>query len=195
MDTQTLYTNLYVTHDNEEVLSTLTNALEGIDLDKEKALTFASEFNPNSEPLVEELYKHPHVSEFHFESDVDDEHGYVVFHLEQGEWGDSSMVHFIDFLYALIPGIRAQAWGYTEDDPWEFFIKHEDGRTIKQEHVPWEDAQMDANALEYIYTWWHEDMPDEIEAGLLSDEHEDEDDEGEDDYDEFDEYEFDDDEN
>ena len=104
------------------------------------------------------------------------------------------MVHLIDFLYALIPGIHAQAWGYTEEDPWEFFIKFEDGRAIKQEHTPFEDARMDADALHYIYPWWHEDMPDEIEAGLLSaddEDLEDEDDEFDDDDDDDDDDEYD----
>jgi hypothetical protein len=176
MDTQTIHTTLYITHEDESVLSSLANALAGEPLDKAKALTFAREFNPTTEPLVEDLFKHRYVSDFGID-EVDEEHGYIVLHMEQGEWGDAAMVHLIDFLYALIPGIHAQAWGYTDEEPWEFFIKYEDGRAIKQEHTPWEDAHMDADALEYIYSWWHEDMPDEIEAGLLSDEAEDDDDE------------------
>ena len=176
MDTQDLYINLYMTHENEEVLSFLTHALTGVEIGKENALTLAKKFSADGEPLVDELFKHQHVGRFNFDTDTDEEDGYRVFHLVQGEWGDSSMVHFIDFLYRLIPGIHAQAWGYAEDDPWEFFIKFENDRAIKQEHVPWEDHQMDEDALEYIYKWWHEDMPDEIEAGLLSGEDEDDDD-------------------
>ncbi|MGD8939544.1 MAG: hypothetical protein PVJ72_09200 [Gammaproteobacteria bacterium] len=186
MDTQNLYTNLYITHANEELLSALSSALAGVDLDYKKAQSFGAQFSPNGEQLVDELFKHKYVNEFDFEEDAEEEHGYIVFHLEQGEWGDSGMVHFIDFLYALIPGIHAQAWGYAENDPWEFFVKYEDGRAIKQEHVPWEDEQMDTDALEYIYKWWHDDMPDEIEAGLLSDDDEDEDEDDDDDFDEDD---------
>lgn len=190
METQNIQTNLYITHEDEELLSTLTDSLAGVDLDYEKALSVAGEFSPNPKQLVDELFDHNYVNEFNFEDDADEEHGFMVLHLAQGEWGDSSMVHFIDFLYALIPGIHAQAWGYTEDDPWEFFIKYEDGRAIKQEHVPWEDEKMDTDALEYIYKWWYDDMPEEIDAGLLSDEYEYE--EEEDDYDDSDDYELDD---
>lgn len=190
MDTEKLYTNLYINHENESILSSLTSALENATLDKESTLEFAGVFNPQSAPLVEKLYKPGYVSEFNFEPHADEEDSYTVLHLEQDKWGDSAMVHFIDFLYALIPGIHAQAWGYTEDEPWEFFIKYEHNRAIKQEHVPWEDEKMDADALEYIYKWWHEDMPDEIEAGLLNDEFEEEEDEFE--QSEFDPNEFDD---
>jgi hypothetical protein len=182
MDTQTIHANLYITHEDETVLASLADSLAGEPMDRAKTLAFARRFDPDSEPLVDELFKPRYVTEFDFD-EADEEHGYIVLHLELGEWGDSAMVHWIDFMYALIPGIQAQAWGYTEEGEegaWEFFIKFEDGRAIKQEHTPWEDAQMDADALEYIYTWWHEDMPDEIEAGLLSDEAEDQD---EDDYD------------
>ena len=182
METETIHTNLYISHEDEGVLSTVADALAGVDLDQDKALEFAQHIKPDSEMLVEELFKNRYVNDFNFEPDADEEHGFIVLHLKQGEWGDSSMVHFIDFLYALVPGIHAQAWGYTEEDSWEFFIKYEDGRAIKQEHTPWEDPQMDADALEYIYKWWHDDMPDEIEAGLLSDEYEDQ----EEDYDEDD---------
>ncbi|WP_455210363.1 hypothetical protein [Kaarinaea lacus] len=177
MNTQTIHTNLYITHEDEDILSALADTLAGADIDKDRALTITNEFTPNGDPLVEELFRHQYVNDFNFEPDADEEHGYMVLHLKQDEWGDTSMVHFIDFLYELIPGIHAQAWGHTEDEPWEFFIKHEDGRAIKQEHTPWEDTQMDMDALEYIYKWWHEDMPDEIEAGLLSDDYEDEDEE------------------
>jgi hypothetical protein len=175
LDTQTIHTDLYITHDDETLLTELVEALEGTALDEEGAGSLANRWNPKGAALVAQLFSHQYVNSFDFENGADEEADYRVLHLHQGEWGDSNMVHLIDFLHALIPGIQAQAWGYTEDDPWEFFIKYEDGRAIKQEHVPWEDVQMDDNALEYIYKWWHEDLPDEIEVGLLSVEDEDED--------------------
>lgn len=191
MNSQEIHTQLYITHDDRELLGKLVDALDGSALSEDATRELALEFNPGAEKLVEELFSNQSVESFDFNEGVDEEGEYCVLHLNQTDWGDTNMVHFIDFLYALIPGIHAQAWGYTEEDPWEFFIKYEDGRAIKQEHVPWEDEQMDENAIEYIYHWWHEDLPEEIEAGLLSvesDEHEDDEDD-----DDFDDYEYDDD--
>lgn len=187
MDTNLIRTNLYITHENQELLAKLSEALNGANVDKETAYTFAEEFNPNPATLVDKLFGYNYTRGFNFESGADEEHGFYILQLLLEEGGENSMVHFIEFLYELIPGIHAQVWGYTEDDPWEYFIKYENGRAIKQEHIPWEDEQMDENALEYIYHWWHEDLPDEIEAGLLAteDDHEEEE---YDDEDEFDEY-------
>jgi hypothetical protein len=175
METNKIHTDLYVTHEDKTLLTKLADALQGALLDGETTLEIMAPFNPGAERLVNELFSYKHVTEFDFDNSVDDEGGYCVLHLQQSEWGDSNMVHFVDFLYQLVPGIHAQAWGYTEEDPWEYFIKYEDERAIKQEHVPWEDEQMDENALEYIYKWWHEDLPEEIEVGLLAVEDEDDD--------------------
>ena len=180
MTTEPINTELYIYHENDDVLSKLADALDGATLDKNSTADLAMEFGGDGEELVEELFKYDQVNSFDIEAGVDEVAGYFVLYLEQEDFGDVHMVHFIDFLYKLIPDIHAQAWGYTEEEPWEFFIKYEDGRAIKQEHVPWEDEKMDDDALEYIYSWWHEDLPEEIEAGLLNDEVDDEDDEDED---------------
>ncbi|WP_455203905.1 hypothetical protein [Kaarinaea lacus] len=193
MTTEPINTELYIYHEDDELLSKLADALDGATLDKNSTADLAKEFSSDGDELVEELFKYDQVSSFDFDAGVDEVAGYFVLYLEQEDFGDVHMVHFIDFLYKLIPGIHAQAWGYTEEEPWEFFIKYEDGRAIKQEHVPWEDEKMDDNALEYIYSWWHEDLPEEIEAGLLNDEGDDEEDEDYDDeVDDWDSDEFDD---
>ena len=185
MDTQIIHTHLYVSHENEELLSRLADTLNGATVDRETAYSIADEFNPDHSALVDELFKHKYTTGFNFEPGADEEHGYYILQLQQGERGESSMVRFIEFLYALIPGVHALAWGYTEDDPWEYFVKYENGRAIMQEHIPWEDPQMDQKAIEYIYHWWHEDLPDEIEAGLLaSDDDHDEAEHDEDEYEE-----------
>jgi hypothetical protein len=192
MDAQIIHTNLYITHENEELLLKLVDVLNGSLVDKEKAYTIAREFNPSPAELVEELFKYKYTTDFEFKADADEEHGYYILQLQQGERGESSMVHFIEFLHGLIPGINALVWGYAEDDPWEFFIKYHNGRAIKQEHVPWEDEVMDQNAIEYIYHWWHEDLPDEIQAGLLSSDDEEVEDEDDMDKDDTDDEEYDD---
>jgi hypothetical protein len=176
-----IHTNLYISHENEELLAKLADALSGAAVDKEKAYSIVKDFDPSRLSLADELFKHKYVTRFEFEPGADEEHGYHILQLRQREGGESSTVHFIEFLYALIPGIQALAWGYDEDESWEYFIKYENGRAIKQEHIPWEDRKMDQNAIEYIYHWWHEDLPDEIEAGLLNGDEDDYDGEDEED--------------
>lgn len=197
MDTHIIHTNLYFSHENEELMAKLADTLNGATVDRQTAYAIAEEFNPGHAALVDQLFQHKSTTGFDFEPGADEEHGYYILQLQQGERGETSMVHFIEFLRALIPGIQALAWGYAEDDPWEFFIKYDNGRVIKQEHIPWEDEQLDEKAIEYIYHWWHEDLPDEIEAGLLAvddDEDDEEEHDDEDDEDDFDEEDYDDDE-
>jgi hypothetical protein len=176
-----IHTNLYITHENEELLVKLVDALNGAAVDKETACSIVKKFDLSRLSLADELFKHKYVTRFDFAPGADEEHGYYILQLRHGEGGESGTVHFVEFLYALIPGIQALAWGYGEDEPWEYFIKYEKGRAIKQEHIPWEDRKMDQNAIEYIYHWWHEDLPDEIEAGLLNSEEDDYDEEDEED--------------
>jgi len=193
MDAHIIHTNLYITHENEELLARLADTLNGAHVDRETAYSIAGEFNSDTTP-VDELFKHKYITRFNFEPGADEEHGYYILQLRQGERGEAGMVHFIEFLHKLIPGIHALAWGYAEDEPWEFFIKYENGRAIKQEHIPWEDEDTDEKAIEYIYHWWHEDLPDEIEAGLLTaddDDHDEEEHDEEDEEDEFDEGDYD----
>ena len=174
--------DLFVNHEDPEILSRLTDLLDGAHLDKTSLEKFADQFQSGNKQIVNDLFKQDHVSTFTTEAGYDDEGEYRVFHFRQGNWGDVHMVHFINFLYRLLPGIHAQAWGFAEEeDPWEFFIKYENGRVIKQEHVPWEDEHLDEAAKEYIYQWWHEDMPEEIEVGLLNQEEDDDEDEAWDD--------------
>ena len=70
-------------------------------------------------------------------------------------------------LYHLCPGIQAQAWGMGDDDPWEFWLKHEDGHLVRHDAEPFDGY--DARIRSTIYRWWHDGLPDVIREGMLND--------------------------
>lgn len=96
----------------------------------------------------------------------------------QGGGGDRFAARCVRFLYHLCPGIQALAWGMGDDDPWEFWMKHEDGHLVRHDAEPFDGY--DARIRSTIYRWWHEGLPAEIREGMLNDEdpEEEEDDEG-----------------
>lgn len=51
--------------------------------------------------------------------------GYSIAHFVHGSSGDEFMQAILDFLKNLVPDIHTQAWGYGDDDPWEFWFKFE----------------------------------------------------------------------
>ena len=102
---------------------------------------------------------------FYFE-DVTDQHGFGCATTTCGGNGDQFAGRIVRFLNRLCPGVQAQAWGMGDDDPWEFWFKHENGRLVRHEDEPFNGY--DARIRGTIYRWWHADLPAGIREGMLS---------------------------
>ena len=106
---------------------------------------------------------------------IEHQAGYSIAHFCHGSDGNDLVEIIVQFIQDLSPDIHVQAWASGDDDPWEFWLKFENGKLIRQDDEPLDDPDEDEIIYETIYTWWHKDMPSEIKEGFLNDEHEEED--------------------
>ena len=98
--------------------------------------------------------------------------GYSIAYFCHGSAGDEFIEMIVQFIQDLSPDIHVQAWAHGDDDPWEFWLKFEDGELIRKDNEPFQDPEEDEMIYETIYAWWHQQMPKEIKEGYLN--HEDE---------------------
>jgi len=170
---------LYLAHPDDTVLDRITDLFEGGELGEEEFGEFAASFDPKrGQDLARALFAQFYVKSFFGEGRFADEPGgFRSVGILQGTGGEDSMTHLVGFLNDLIPGLHVQAWGYGDEDPWEFFIKIEDGKPVRREFEPGEDDERDLEAIETIYEWWHRDMPEGIEVGILNEDDDEEEDE------------------
>ena len=94
--------------------------------------------------------------------------GFSILHFVHGSAGDDIMEAILFFLKALVPALHVQAWGCGDDDPWEFWFKFEGDELVREDDEPFNDPDEDLNIKAEIYTWWHQDMPKEIQEGFLN---------------------------
>lgn len=93
--------------------------------------------------------------------------GYCVSHWVNGSSGAEIQQALIEFISALCPTIRAQSWGCGDDEPWEYWLKNEDGCVFRFDDAPFDDN--DDKLKGTVYRWWHEGLPASIKAGFLND--------------------------
>lgn len=94
--------------------------------------------------------------------------GFSILHFVHGSSGDEIMEAMLFFLKGLIPELQVQAWGCGDDDPWEFWLKFEGDELVREDDEPFNDPDQDQLIKAEIYTWWHENMPNEIKEGFLN---------------------------
>ena len=181
-----IYVNVYFQHQDPATHSKLVRLFETEDPNRDDAsrqafIDLATDINPDKGENIARAFVRDLDSKIHemfgFE-EVTDVAGYCCAGGTHGGAGDRFAARCVKLLYHLCPGIQALAWGMGDDDPWEFWFKHEDGHLIRHDAEPFDGY--DARIRSTIYRWWHEGLPDEIREGMLNDaDFEDEDDESE----------------
>lgn len=92
--------------------------------------------------------------------------GFCVSHWVDGSTGIEVQQGLIEFMSDLCPGIQAQSWGCGDDDPWEYWLKYQNGKLLRCDDEPFEGE--DDRIMGTIYRWWHKDMPEQIKEGFLN---------------------------
>ena len=177
--------NVYFRHQDPEVHRKLILLFEGDpdagDESRQAFIALAAEINPekgdgSASAFLRDL--DDKIREMFGFEDVVELAGFCCAGGTRGGAGDRFAARCVKFLYHLCPGIQALAWGMGDDDPWEFWLKHEDGHLVRHDAEPFDGY--DARIRSTIYRWWHDGLPDEIREGMLNDsDYEDEDDESE----------------
>jgi len=166
-----LHSNIYYKHSSPEITGKIESIFFECNGDEDKIKSIASSINPEiGSALADELINfviNP-VHDLSAES-INKNNGYTIAHFVHGRMGDENLEQILIFLYSLVPDIHAQAWGCGDDDPWEFWLKHENGNLIRKDDEPTMEKEEDQEILNTIYAWWHVSMPDTINEGLLND--------------------------
>lgn len=177
--------NVYFRHRDADVHGKLVTLFERgaseNDASRDAFVDLATEINPEKgegiakaflRDVNEKIHEH-----FGFE-DVSDIAGFCCANTLCGGAGDRFAARSVKLLYHLCPGIQALAWGMGDDDPWEFWLKHEDGHLVRHDAEPFDGY--DNRIRSTIYRWWHDGLPGEIREGILNDvDMDDDDDDGE----------------
>ena len=170
-----IYVNVYFQHQDWETHKKLVQLFElgdpnNDDEAREAFIGIATEVNPEKGEGIAKAFLTDIDSKIHemfgFE-DVENIAGYCCAGGTHGGGGDRFAARCVKLLYHLSPGIDARAWGMGDDDPWEFWFKHEDGHLVRHDAEPFDGY--DARIRSTIYRWWHEGLPAEIKEGMLND--------------------------
>lgn len=168
--------NVYFKHNDPDTHRQLVQLFEHADPDgdDECAKAFvdlATKLNPDRGKGIVEAFLHDlrdRIREMFGFEDVADVSGFCVAGGIRGGSGDKFAGRCVKFLYHLCPDVQALAWGMGDDDPWEFWFKHVDGRLVRHDDEPFNGY--DNRIRGTIYRWWHEGLPDAIREGMLNDE-------------------------
>ncbi len=181
-----IYVSVYFQHQDPETHGKLVQLFEtgdpnGDDASRQAFVDLATDINAEKGEGIARAFLHDLDGKIHemfgFE-EVTDIAGYCCAGGTHGGGGDRFAARCVKLLYHLCPGIQALAWGMGDDDPWEFWLKHEDGHLVRHDAEPFDGY--DARIRSTIYRWWHEGLPDEIREGMLNDsDFEDDDDDSE----------------
>lgn len=183
-----MYVNVYFKHDDSDMHAKLVRLFEqedanGDDASRQAFVELASEINPESGEGTAKAFLNDlrdKTREMFDFQDTSDFSGFYCAGATCGGSGDRYAGRCVKLLYRLCPGIQALAWGMGDDDPWEFWFKHVDGRLVRHDDEPLDGN--DNRIKGTIYRWWHEGLPAAIKEGMLNDEDsEDEDDDADDD--------------
>ncbi len=173
-----LHSDLYVKHQDARIHQLLHDFFAASDMNSEFEISdwdekqehlgkIVKELNPEQgEALLAELLENE-VEEYWSES-ISEVDGFWVVHMVNGGDGMYLVGQFVTFLNQLVPSVQAQAWGCGDDDPWEFWLKYENGELVEKEDQPFEDPEEDEEIKNTIYAWWHKGLPATISVGLLA---------------------------
>ncbi len=167
-----IYVNVYFRHENPETHAELVRLFEMGErgFDDDALVRLAGAINPDKGEGIAKAFLHDLRDRtremFDFE-EVADIAGYCCAGGTYGGSGDRFAGRCVRFLYNLCPGIDARAWGMGDDDPWEFWFKHENGHLVRHDAEPFDGH--DNRIKGTIYRWWHDGLPAAIKEGMLND--------------------------
>lgn len=167
-----LHSNIYFKHPEADVMKRIKSFFMDCNGDEDKLTSIAASINEkDGAQLAYDLITSVGEPEHNLDAEsIQMTVGYSVAHFVHGGNGDDIVEDIIEFLYALSPGIHAQAWGYGDDDPWEFWFKHENGNIVRKDDEPLTDEEEHEEIRNSIYAWWHETMPESLNEGILNNE-------------------------
>ncbi|WP_026470893.1 hypothetical protein [Alkanindiges illinoisensis] len=165
-----LHSNLYYKHPDASIMDQLDSLFTQHEGDENLFLQAAAAINVDEgAALAQDLLDQVDSVEFDLGPEsVSHLAGYSIAHFVHGSAGDEFIEAILLFLKSLLPEIHAQAWGYGDDDPWEFWFKFEGDELIREDDEPFNDPDEDEDIKASIYGWWHQDMPAEIREGFLN---------------------------
>ncbi|MDH5180564.1 MAG: hypothetical protein OEZ39_15660 [Gammaproteobacteria bacterium] len=163
--------DIYYKHNDPQVMKKLDDFFTEGRGDEDALIDMALVLNPTKgESVAQILIDTVDDPEYDLSVEsLDHTGGYSVAHFVHGSSGDEIVEAIVEFLNLLIPDINAQAWGCGDDDPWEFWIKYENGKIVRKDDAPFEEEDEDIKNT--IYKWWHIGMPESITAGLLNEDY------------------------
>ena len=175
--------NIYYKDDNPEIMLKLDSFFYDCDGDKEKLIKAAISLNSeHGKELLKDLLDSVEAPEYDLSAESIEKKidGYSIVSFTHGSMGYEIVESIIEFINNLVPQITIQACGWGDEDPFEYWLKYENGQLITKADSPFESEDEDTEIKNTIYKWWHSGLPASISEGLLNedvDDDEDEDDE------------------
>ncbi|WP_020409992.1 hypothetical protein [Hahella ganghwensis] len=165
-----LHSKLYYHHPNPTTHARLKEFIESLCETDDTIFQAAQSLNFDSgESLVKRFLNELHnryQEHLHPESTLDIE-GYWISQFTNSAQGDHLIGKLVKLLSDLCPNIHAQAWGYGDQDTWEFWYKCEGGRLLRCENELYSEKDNE-RTYNTVYRWWHDKLPGQIQAGLLN---------------------------
>lgn len=97
--------------------------------------------------------------------------GFSITHFEHGSDGDQILEAVLDFLKKTVPDLHVQAWGYSQEESWEYWLKFDAAQLQREDDLPHHSPFEDLDILNSVYRWWHHGMPKQITEGILNEHH------------------------
>jgi hypothetical protein len=169
-----LHSNIYFKHADLHTHKNLINLFESFSKDRASILKASTLINPESGSTLATTFLDKVKNDFNDAVDPESiwqEGDFHVAHLVNGGSGHYIAGNLVKFINELCQGVHCQGWGCGDDDPWEYWFKYQDGRVIRCDDEPYMDGN-DAWTKSTVYRWWHEDMPENIKAGFLNEDDE-----------------------
>jgi NAD-dependent DNA ligase len=163
-----LHTSVYFKTDNNKKNEQINNLFRCNDF--EKFMEIAAAINPSQgKELAAQLIAIAEQPTNLSVESMDQISDFTVANFVHGILGDELAENIVNFIHHLLPESQVHAWGHGDDDPWEYWIKVENGIVQRQDDEPFQSKEDDNDIRSTIYTWWHKGMPDAIKVGFLND--------------------------
>ncbi len=165
------YAQLIISHTDKSKQSQLRNLIE----EMQSGLNF-DKLNDLLVPFGQSV----NVDEFRALTDIGDQHylqpesidkvdSYDIYNFVHGSSSVEFTEAFLEIIDKLIPNVDARAYIQADEDPWEQFIRIKSGELLSEEHVPFEDEELDTEVITSgCYVWFHESLPESFDFGYLA---------------------------
>ncbi len=164
------YVQLIIFHSDKSKQNQLRNLIEQIqsELDFNK---LGGLLTPFGQPVnVDELRALADIGDHHYfqPESIDKVDSYDTYSFVHGSSSVEFIEAFLVLIEKLIPNVDARAYIRGDEDPWEQFIRIKSGELLSEEHVPFEDEDLDTEVVTSgCYAWFHESLPDHLHFGHL----------------------------